>query len=120
MKRLTVALGIALFALAATPTYAQQPPGQKDPHHPEPPAAMAPATPPAPPGPAPAGGMMPMEMCRQMMGGPMMDMPVAGEGQRMDPKTTAQMMEMRGEMMKAMGDVMLKHAKKMQGPPKGR
>ena len=118
MKRLTVALGIALFTIAATPTYAQQPPGPKDPHHPEPPAAAAPATPPATPGPAPAGGMMPMEMCRQMMGGQIMGMPMAGEGQRMDPKTMAQMMEMRGEMMKAMGEIMLKHAKRMQGAPR--
>jgi hypothetical protein len=29
----------------------------------------------------------------------------------------SQMMEMRGEMMKAMGDIMLKHAKRMQGTP---
>jgi hypothetical protein len=27
----------------------------------------------------------------------------------------AQMMEMRGEMMKAMGDIMLKHARRMRG-----
>jgi hypothetical protein len=50
--------------------------------------------------------MMPMmEMCREMMGG----------GQPGDPTMMAQMMEMRGEMMKAMGDIMLEHAKKMQG-----
>jgi hypothetical protein len=36
-------------------------------------------------------------------------------GQSSDPKMMAQMMEMRGEMIKAMGDIMLKHAKKMQG-----
>jgi hypothetical protein len=35
----------------------------------------------------------------------------------MDPKAMAQMMEMRGEMMKAMGDIMMKHAKKLGGPP---
>ena len=109
MKGLTIALGIALFTLAATGAYAQQPPSPKDPHHPEQPAAGAPA---------PAGGMMPMEMCRQMMGGQMMGMPMAGEGQNMDPKTMGQMMEMRGEMMKAMGDIMLKHAKRMQGTPR--
>ena len=58
---------------------------------------------------------MPMEMCRQMMGGNMMGMPMGGDAQRMDPKTMAQMMEMRGEMMKAMGEIMMKHAKTMQG-----
>ena len=62
---------------------------------------------------------MPMEMCRQMMGGnmmgAMMGMPMGGNAQQMDPKTTAQMMEMRGEMMKAMGEIMMKHAKTMQG-----
>ena len=47
------------------------------------------------------------------MGGPM-----GGEAQGMDPKTRAQMMEMRGEMMKAMGEIMLKHAKRMQGTPR--
>jgi len=118
MKGLTVALGIALFTIVATPAFAQQPPGPKDPHHPESPAAAAPVTPPASPSPAPAGGMKPMEMCRQMMGEQMMDMPMAGEGQRMDPKAMAQMMEMRGEMMKAMGEIMLKHAKRMQATPR--
>ena len=41
------------------------------------------------------GGMMPM-----MMGG--------------DPKQQAEMMAMRGEMMKAMGDIMLKYAQRAQ------
>jgi hypothetical protein len=66
--------------------------------------------------------MMSMEMCHQMMMGHMMggmmQMPMGGEAQKMDPKTTAQMLEMRGEMMKAMGDIMMKHAKKMQGGPR--
>jgi len=35
----------------------------------------------------------------------------------MDPRMMAQMMEMRADMMKAMADVMLKHAKRMQGMP---
>jgi hypothetical protein len=78
------------------------------------------------------GGMMPMmQMCREMMGGH--SMPGHGMGQGMmgggmmgggmmggragDPKTMGQMMEMRGEMMKAMGEVMLKHAKKLQETP---
>ena len=34
---------------------------------------------------------------------------------RMDPKTRAQMLQMHGEMMKAMGEVMMKHGKAMEG-----
>ena len=108
MRPLTTVLGIVLLTAAVTaPVYAQQPATPKDPHHPETPAAQ--------PG---AGGMMPMEMCRQMMGGNMMGMgmPMGGDAQKMDPKAMAPMMEMRGEMMKAMGEIMMKHAKKMQGP----
>jgi hypothetical protein len=57
-----------------------------------------------------------MEMCREMMGGhSAMGPGMMGGGQSTDPKMMAEMMEMRGEMMKAMGDIMLKHAKKMQG-----
>jgi hypothetical protein len=63
--------------------------------------------------------MMPMmEMCREMMSGhPAMGPGMMGGGQPNDPKMMAQMMEMRGEMMKAMGDIMLKHANKMRGTP---
>ena len=53
-----------------------------------------------------------MEMCREMRSGGM-----TGGEQPVDPNVTVQMMEMRGEMMKAMGDIMLKHAKRMQGKP---
>ena len=51
-----------------------------------------------------------MDMCRQMMGDGMM-----GGTPSTDPKERAAMLEMRGEMMKAMGDVMAKHARRMQG-----
>jgi hypothetical protein len=44
--------------------------------------------------------------------GPMMGMGMSGAA--MDPKTMSQMMEMRGEMMKAMGDIMMKHAQRMR------
>jgi hypothetical protein len=65
-----------------------------------------------------------MEMCRQMMGqtgmmgdgmgpgmmgGGMMPMMMGG-----DPKQQAEMLAMRGEMMKAMGDIMMKYAQRMQ------
>jgi hypothetical protein len=128
MKRLIVVAGIALLVAAlAGPVDAQQSAPPKDPHHPDAPAVSAPATPPAQPGSGHAGGMMPMEMCRQMMGrqmmggpmmGGMMGMPMGGDTSKMDPKAMAQMMEMRGEMMKAMGEIMLKHAKKIQGAPR--
>ncbi|HEV8616109.1 MAG TPA: hypothetical protein VGU22_11515 [Methylomirabilota bacterium] len=75
-----------------------------------------------------------MEMCRQMMGQPgmmgggmrpgmmrgemgsgmmsgMMGMPMMMGG---DPKQQAEMMAMRGEMMKAMGDIMMKYAQRIQ------
>jgi hypothetical protein len=123
MKLSIMFLGIVLLGtVTAARVDAQQPATPKDPHHPETPAASAPATQPAQPTPAP-GGMMSMEMCHQMMmshgmGGGMMGVPMGGEAQKMDPKTMAQMMEMRGEMMKAMGDIMMKHAKRMQGAPR--
>jgi hypothetical protein len=57
-----------------------------------------------------------MEMCREMMSGhSAMGPGMMGGGRSSDPKMPAQMLEMRGEMMKAMGDIMLKHARKMQG-----
>jgi hypothetical protein len=66
-------------------------------------------------------GMMGM-MC-PMMGGMMggqMDpagmmgmMSMMGGGQ-MDPKAMARMLELRGDLLKAMGEVMLKHAKAME------
>jgi len=71
-----------------------------------------------------------MEMCRQMMGqGGMMGGGIApgmmGRGMmgpgmmggmmmNGDPKQQAEMMAMRGEMMKAMGDIMLKYAQRAQ------
>lgn len=82
-----------------------------------------------------------MEMCRQMMGqhggtghhGGMMGQGAMGGGMGSgmmgggmmgtmpmmggDPAQQAEMMAMRGEMMKAMGDIMMKYAQRMQ-PPK--
>jgi hypothetical protein len=92
-----------LTVLIVTPVYAQQSGGPHD--HAQPPAGTAPAPPAGTRGPQ----MPMMDMCRDMMG-PMMD-----PSGRMDPKERAAMLEMRGEMMKAMGDVMLKHARRMHG-----
>ena len=62
-----------------------------------------------------------MEMCRQMMeqssmmGGGRMGPAMMGPGMMGgDPKQQAEMMAMRGEMMKAMGDIMLKYAQRAQ------
>lgn len=117
MKSLMIAIGVIVLT-TATMANAQQPVSPADPHHPpgqaQTPAPSGQQTPtPAPPD----GGMMPMmEMCREMMSGhSAMGPSMMGGGQTSDPKMTAQMMEMRGEMMKAMGDIMLKHARRMQG-----
>jgi hypothetical protein len=116
MKRLIVAIGVIILTTATTAS-AQQPAAPADPPHP--PGQIqtpVPSVQPTPAPPPPAGGVMPMmEMCREMMSGhPAMGPGMMG-GQSSDPKMMAQMMEMRGEMMKAMGDIMLKHAKKMHG-----
>lgn len=47
-------------------------------------------------------------------GGAMPMMGMSGD-QKMDSRMTAPMLEMRGEMMKAMGEIMMKHGKMMQG-----
>jgi hypothetical protein len=59
---------------------------------------------------------MPMMMCPmmpQMMGTQMDPMSMIG-GDHMDPKTMARMLQLRGDMLKAMGEVLLKHAKAME------
>jgi hypothetical protein len=118
MKPIAAFAAMVLVALlAVTPAFAQTPGGATDPHHPAPPAGKGPAPAPAP-GPGGHGGGMPMmEMCRQMMG-EMSGMPMMGGMASADPKERAAMMEMRGEMMKSMGDIMMKHARRMQGASK--
>lgn len=105
MKTFGVLVASALFAvLTAGPISAQQ---QASPHG----TAQPPASAPAGPGPGMMSGAMPMmDMCHQMMGMPMM-----GGAPPADPKERAAMIEMRGEMMKAMGDIMMKHGRRMQG-----
>jgi hypothetical protein len=58
-------------------------------------------------------------MSRGMMGGGMMGGGMTGMMPMMsgDPTQRAEMMAMRGEMMKAMGDIMMKYAERMR-PPK--
>jgi hypothetical protein len=115
MKRIgvLVATTTALLAtLMTAPAGAQQAAPGNDPHHPAPPAGTAPAPPAPAPGAPPAG--MPMPMCHQMMAD-MAAMPMM-RGGGADARERAEMLQMRGEMMKAMGDVMLKHARRMQAP----
>jgi hypothetical protein len=104
----TAALGIVVVSmLTGGGAWAQQPTHQHD------------ASQQAPGGSTPMAQHM--EMCRQMMGqggmmgsgmgGGMMGMPMMMGG---DPKQQAEMMAMRGEMMKAMGEIMLKYAQRAQ------
>jgi hypothetical protein len=106
MKSMGPLVVTMLFAvLAATPVHAQSPAGPHD--HAQPPAAM----------PGAARGPVPMmDMCRHMMAG-MPGMGAMAHGASMDSKERAAMLEMRGEMMKAMGDVMMKHAQRMREAP---
>jgi hypothetical protein len=115
MRTFATVIATALFAaVIVTPVSAQQPGTSPDPHHPAP-AAGASAAPPSASGPAMKGEGMPMmDMCRQMMGGGMA-MPMMGGPAPADPKGKAEMLEMHGEMMKAMGDIMMKHGRRMQG-----
>lgn len=87
----------------AAPGWAESP---KDEHH-QPAAAPAALQ-------APDGTMPMMDMCRQMMAG---GMPGMGGDQKMDPKMMAPMLQMHGEMMKTMGEVMMKHGAMMQSAP---
>jgi hypothetical protein len=59
------------------------------------------------------GGMMGGGMMGSgMMGSGTMGMPMMGGST--DPKTMGRMLQMRGEMMKAIGDIMMKHGKAME------
>jgi hypothetical protein len=75
-------------------------------------AALAQQTP-AQPGMGGPGHQMPMPggMCPMMGGGGMMPMMDMMGGQ----SDSLRMMQMRGEMLKAMGDVLIKYGKAMEG-----
>ncbi|HKB24802.1 MAG TPA: hypothetical protein VKG64_07075 [Methylomirabilota bacterium] len=55
-------------------------------------------------------GMMCPMMMGMMGGGGMM-------GGQQDPKLTGRMLQLHGEMMKAMGDVLMKHGKALETQP---
>lgn len=83
-------------------------------------AQMRPMTPGQPsPGQPPAGTHPPGPQAQQpMMGQGMMGMMCPMMGQSMmgmsDPKAQARMLKLRGDMMKAMGEVLLKHAQEIE------
>jgi hypothetical protein len=94
MKKAAVSVAIVVVFMLVGVTLAQQP---------------APQAPPMPGHQHMHGGMCPM---MGMMGGGMMGM--MGGGQADSPR----MVQMRGEMMKAMGEVMIKYGKMMEGTTK--
>ena len=69
----------------------------------------------------PGRGMMGMPMMCQMMGpmGGHMDLLAMGAmgGDQGDVKTMGRMLQLRGDLLKAMGDVLLKHGKVMEEAP---
>ena len=125
MRTILVSAITVAALLGATVALAQQPPsGQPHDHSQATPQLAQPQTPAAAPGGAPMGGrhgatagggqggMMDGMPCHHMMGGGMMPMMGAS-----DPRTMSQMLQMRGEMMRAMGEIMMKHGKAMEGSP---
>jgi hypothetical protein len=108
-KRLFGALcALALVLTVAAPAAAQQP-GPPPGHGGQPPQM-----------PMQGGGMMGdgtmmCPMMSGMMGGGMKGM-MGGQamGGQMDPKTLGRMLQMHGEMLKAVGDVLIKHGKEIE------
>jgi hypothetical protein len=130
----TFVISLALLLLAAGVTVAQQPSHEHSAtSQQQPGSAPKPGTPTQADRAHQMQHMQHMEMCRQMMlgqpgmmgggmGAGMMRDGMMGPGMMGmmpmmmggDPKQQAEMMAMRGEMMKAMGDIMMKYAQRMQ------
>jgi hypothetical protein len=102
-NRISVAVVAVVVLLAASAASAQM-------QHPGPPS----------PGQAPSGSQQPMmgmmcPMMGMMHGGGMEGMGMMGTMPNMsDPKAAARMLKLHGDMMKAMGEVMLKHAQALE------
>lgn len=122
---LSTALFLALLLTSGALAAQHQPGGQmqmgSQPAPQQPAAPHQPGMGPGMMGPGGMGMMCPMmsmmPMMGQMMGGQadpsgMAMMGMMGAGQ-MDPKAMGRMLQFRGELLKAMGDVMLKHGKAM-------
>ena len=121
MKGLMTSVMLAVTVLASATLVSAQQPGHPPTAEPRPPAAAPGSGVPQPDDQAQHGRHM-MQMCRQMMGhGPMTGMGRGMMGGGMmgmmpmmsgDPKQQAEMMAMRGEMMKAIGDIMIKYSQR--------
>ena len=107
-----ISTGALLAVLVNTPVQGQPSGTTNDAHHLV--GAVSPsAAPEAGPAPNSSASAPPMSpMCRHMMGD--MGMAMGGAGSP-DSKDPAAMLEMRGEMLKVMGDIMMKHARRMRG-----
>ena len=112
----TLVSAVAMLTLfASTAAFAQQPPSghQHDPS--QPPSQSQPAA----PGRGGMGGMQGGGM-GGMMGGGMCGM-MAGMAPMMgpasDPRTQARMLQLRGEIMKAVGEVLIKHGQALEAAP---
>jgi RNA polymerase-binding protein DksA len=104
--RAAAVFGLVLL-VGVAPVFAQSPTTVGPAH----PIAAGPSAAPGPVGEPREGAPMPMmDMCRHMMTA---QAPGMGAGP-VDPTMLAHMLEMRGEMMKAMGEIMLKHSKMMR------
>ena len=112
MKLLTIVCVALVGLMAVGPTSlatAQQPGGQRPmPGQPGQPPGQPPMPGPGMPGPGMPG-------MHQMTGGHMdpCGMGMTGGGP-MDPKTMGRMLQMRGEICKAIGDIMIKYGKMME------
>jgi len=115
MRRLVaVTTGIAILMMvssAQAQTPPMTPPPSSESHHPGTPEAPGRQSRAPMMGHEMMGGMMcPMMGPGMMGGGPGM----GGMSAMSDPKAMARMLKLRGDMMKAMGDVMLKHAQALE------
>jgi hypothetical protein len=119
IKTVTAAIAVVSTLTMGIATARGQQSGHEHDASKQPPAAEA-STPAAPAHGMGAHTAQHMEMCRQMMahgggmpGMPMPGMPMMGTSAMSgDPAQQANMLAMRGEMMKAMGDIMLKYARR--------
>jgi hypothetical protein len=112
----TLVSAVAIVTLfASTAAFAQQPPAG----HPQDPSQPPSQSQPAAPGrggmggmhPGGMGGMQGGGMCGMMGGmGPMM-------GAASDPKALGRMLQLRGEIMKAVGEVLIKHGQALEAAP---
>jgi len=111
----SIVTAVTILALLLTASYAG---AQTQPM--TPPQGQAPgASPPQPPhhqmmGQGMTGGGMMCPMMGGMMGTGSGMMGMGGMMNPSDPKAMARMLKLRGDMLKAMGDVMLRHAQEME------